>query len=101
MREAIDEIAAAMAQPGRGAPWDPDTKVSDDFLPPLFRAYFRKLGLPEDLMFERSFYELAEHVPPAELDPEVREKLDAIAEAAAGATPAASGEIGGAGEAKA
>lgn len=52
-------------------------------------------------MFKRSFHELAEHVPPAELDPEVREKLDAIAEAAAGAMPAASGETGGAGEAKA
>ena len=101
MREAVDEIASALERLGRGAPWDPDTKVSDDFLPPLFRAYFRKLGLPEDLMFKRSFHELAEHVPPAELDPEVREKLDAIAEAAAGAMPAASGETGGAGEAKA
>ena len=87
MREAIDEIASALERLGRGAPWDPDTKVSDDFLPPVFRAYSKKLGLPEDLMFKRSFYELAEHVAPAELDPEVREKLDAIAEAAANAAP--------------
>ena len=90
MREAIDEIAAAMQQLGRGSPWDPDTKVSDDFLTPLFRAYFRKLGLPEDLMSKKSFYELAEHVPPDEIDPEVREKLDAIAEVAASARPAES-----------
>ena len=87
MREAIDEIASALERLGRGAPWDPDTKVSDDFLPPVFRAYSKKLGLPEDLVFKKSFYELAEHAPPAELDPEVREKLDAIAEVAANAAP--------------
>ena len=88
MREAIDEIASALDRLGRGSPWDPDTKVSDDFLTPLFRTYLRKLGLPEDLMSKKSFYELAEHVPPAELDPEVHEKLDAIAAIAASARPA-------------
>ena len=49
-------------------------------------------------MSGKGFYELAEYAPPAELDPEVREKLDAIA-AAASAAPAAAGEIGGADEA--
>ena len=88
MREAIDEIAMAMEQLGRGSPWNPDTKVSDDFLTPLFRAYFKKLGLPEDLMTKKSFYELAEHVPLDELDSEVGEKLDAIAGVAASATSA-------------
>ena len=62
--------------------------MSDDFLTPLFRTYFGKLGLPEDLMSKKSFYELAEHVPPDELDPEIREKLDAIAAVAASARPA-------------
>ena len=88
MREAIDEITAAMERLGRGSPWDPDTKVSDDFLTPLFRAYFGKLGLPQDLMSKKTFYELAEHVPPDELDPEVHEKLDAIVAVAAAAKPA-------------
>ena len=87
MREAIDEIASALERLARGSPWDPGTKVSDDFLNPLFRAYFGKLGLPEDLMTKKSFYELAEHVEPGDLDPEVREKLDAIAAVAASATP--------------
>ncbi len=87
MREAIDEIASALERLGRGSPWDPGTKVSDDFLTPLFRAYFGKLGLPEDLMTKKSFYELAEHVEPGALDPEVREKLDAIAAVATSATP--------------
>ena len=88
MRESIYEIASALDRLRRGSPWDPDTKVSDDFLTPLFRTYFGKLGLPEDLMSKKSFYELAEHVPPDELDPEIREKLDAIAAVAASARPA-------------
>ena len=87
MREAIEEIASALEQLGRGSPWDPGTKVSDDFLTPLFRTYFGKLGLPEDLMTKKSFYELAEHVAPGDLDAEVKEKLDAIAAVAASATP--------------
>ena len=91
MREAIDEIASALERLGRGSPWDPDTKVSDDFLTPLFRVYAKKLGLPEALTSKKSFYELADHVPLSELDPEVREKLDAIAEAAANAAPAETG----------
>ena len=88
MQEAIDETASALERLGRGSPWDPGTKVSDDFLAPLFRAYFGKLGLPEDLMTKKSFYEIAEHVAPGDLDPEVREKSDAIAAVAASATPA-------------
>ena len=88
MREAIERTAAALDQLGRGSPWDSDTKVSDDFLSPLFRAYLGQLGMPTDLMTKRSFYELAEHVSLEELDPEVREKLDAIAAVAASARPA-------------
>ena len=84
MREAISEVEQAMATLGRGSPWCSDTKVSDDFLTPLFQSYFRKLELP-NLMNKKDFYELASHVPDGEIDPEVGEKLDAIASAAAGA----------------
>ena len=77
MHEAIGEITEAMTKLGKGSPWDADTKVSDEFLTPLFDAYFKKLGLP-NLMAKKSFYELAEHVSEDEIDPEIREKLDAI-----------------------
>lgn len=60
--------------------------MSGDFLTPLFRTYFKKLGVP-DLMAKKSFYELAEHVPEGEIDPEIREKLDAIVHTANSATP--------------
>ena len=78
MADAIAEIEGAVQALRHISPWDPDAKVSDDFLTPLFALYFEKLGLP-NLMLKRSFYELANHVPPEDIDPEVTEKLDTIA----------------------
>ena len=78
MKASITEIETAMERLGRGSPWDDDTKVSDDFLTPLFKAYFDRLDLP-NLMAKKNFYELAEYVPAEEIDEEIREKLDAIA----------------------
>ena len=82
MMQSIDEVEAALRQLGKGMPWDPDTKVSDDFLTPLFRNYFARLELP-NLMAKKSFYELARYLEVDEIDPEVVEKLDAIAAVAA------------------
>lgn len=84
MRSAISEVQDAMDTLGRGSPWSPDTKVSDDFLTPLFKAYFRNLGLP-NLMDKKDFYELARYVPDDEIDPEISEKLDVIASVSDGA----------------
>ena len=77
MQEAIIEVEAALATLGKGSPWDANTKVSDDFLDPLFRKYFRKLGLP-NLMAKKNFHELVPYVPREEIAPEIQEKLDAI-----------------------
>ena len=52
------------------------------------RGLQQNLLLLAYLMTKRSFYVLAEHVPLHELDPEVGEKLDAIAAVAASAMPA-------------
>lgn len=87
MRIAIDQVESALKTLGKGSPWDADIKASDDFLEPLFEAYFEKLGLP-NLMAKKNFYELVEHLPDDEFDPEVREKLDAIARVAESATTA-------------
>ena len=88
MREAVDAVASALGTLGKGSPWDADVKAGDDFLPPLFDDWFRRLGLP-NLMAKKNFHELAEHVPAEEIDPEVGEKLDAIARVAERAAPAA------------
>lgn len=81
MNEAIEETKTALETLGKGSPWGPDLKVSDEFLTPVFRAYFRKLDLP-NLVAKTNFHVLGEHVPEAEIAPEVRDKLDAIARVA-------------------
>jgi hypothetical protein len=89
MRESIRDLETALATLGKGSPWDPDTKVSDDFLTPLFQNYFKRLGIP-NLMAKKNFYELAFVVPLDKIDPEIGEKLDAIVRAAELARPRAS-----------
>ena len=86
MRQSVAEVEDAMRTLGKGGPWDADTKVSDEFLAPLFEKYFGKLGLP-NLMRKTSFHALAGHVRESGMDPEIGEKLDAIADAAARARP--------------
>ena len=87
MRESIREVQLAMETLGKGSPWSADAKVSDEFLTPLFAAYFAKLGLP-NLMSKSAFHTLAPYVPLDEIDSEVVEKLDAIADVAESADPA-------------
>lgn len=86
MQEAIPEVAKAMEVLGKKDPWDPDTKASDDFLTPLFKDYYKRLDLPNQ-MAKKSFYELAEYVPEDEIAPEIGEKLDAIAAVARSVRP--------------
>ena len=78
MCDAIDEVEGAMTTLGQKSPWGMDAKVSDEFLTPLFGKYFKNLKLP-NLMNKSSFHQLVEHVPEDEIDPEITEKLDAIA----------------------
>ena len=87
MRQAIDQIEKALNALGKDSPWSNDIQASDEFLEPLFRAYFEKLGL-QDLIAKKNFYEMVEHIPIAEIDAEIREKLDTIARVAEGSTPA-------------
>ena len=87
MDEAIGEVSRALETLGKGSPWENDLKVSDEFLTPLFKAYFERIGIP-NLMSKKNFYELADYVPEAEIDPEIGEKLDAIAAVAESARPA-------------
>ncbi|MCG2779009.1 MAG: ATP-binding protein, partial [Desulfobacterales bacterium] len=86
MRQTIAEMTNAMETLGRGSPWDKDTKVSDDFLIPLFRKFFKKLG-HYNVMDKKNFHELARFVPKDKIDPEVKEKLDAIVTVAKAAKP--------------
>jgi len=87
MKECIKDVEKAMEVLGKGSPWHADTKVSDDFLLPLFKKYFETLGLP-NAMTKKNFHRLARFVPKDKIDPEVKEKLDAIVQVAKSANPA-------------
>lgn len=89
MNEGIAEVSGALSTFGKPDPWSVDIKATDEFLDPLFRSFSKRLGLP--LVLRKSDYHtLAGLVAPEALDPEVREKLDAIAAVAGRATPAVS-----------
>ena len=81
MRDSISDVESALLTLGKGSPWDGNAKVSDEFLTPVFAAYFQRLGLP-NLMSKTNFHQLAEFIPLEQIGSEVREKLDAIARVA-------------------
>ncbi len=86
MLEAINEMTTALAALDKPSPWSADIKATDDFLDPLFKSYFRKLGL--SVIFRKSdYHQLARFVPKERIDPEVTEKLDAIYATAKNAKP--------------
>jgi len=88
MRASIAEVESALRTLGQDSPWSAGIKASNDVLTPVFQAYYNKLG-EYNAMPKRNFYRLAAFVPDDELDPEISEKLDAIAAAAARARPRA------------
>ncbi|MGH9364394.1 MAG: ATP-dependent nuclease [Thermoanaerobaculia bacterium] len=87
MEESIREVETALKTLQKGSPWDGSLKVSDEFLTPLFKKYFAKLGLP-NVMAKKNFHELAVHVPAEKVAPEIGAALDALARTRDAATPA-------------
>lgn len=77
MRETIDEVTNALRVLEKD-PWSPDIKATDEFLDRLFERYFKKLQLP-NLLRKSDYHVLAHLVPVEKIDPEIVEKLDAIA----------------------
>ncbi len=81
MEETIAEIEQALKTLGKGSPWGSDTKVSDDFLDPLFKSFFQKFSMP-NLMQKTNYHTLTRYVPKDQIDPEISTVLDAILEVA-------------------
>ena len=92
MEEAIAEIEQALETLGKGSPWDAHTKVSDDFLNPLFESFFKKRGMP-NLMEKTNYHTLARYVSESQIDPEISTVLNAITEVAKRATPVTAEEL--------
>lgn len=81
MKDSIAEVASALKTLKKLEPWSSDIKATDDFLDPLFEKFFEKLGLP-NILRKTDYHVLARFVPKDKIDPEVKEKLDAIVEIA-------------------
>ena len=89
MEEAIEMVADAIRVLGRD-PWSNDEKVSDEFLPRVFKIYFDKLK-NDDRLNKSGFHILAEFLHVEEIDKELVDCLNLIAfESARAATKSAS-----------
>lgn len=77
MEKSISEIESALVTLGKGSPWSSDAKVSNDFLEPLFEAFFKKLGM-DNLMRKTNYHRLVHYVSPDVIALEVSEVLDRI-----------------------
>jgi predicted ATPase len=86
MRDAIAEVSAALKTLNKPSPWSDEIKASDEFLAPLFTAYYQKLGRPS-IMGKQRFHELVDFIEPEDVDAEICEKLNAIVEVARQAKP--------------
>ena len=83
----IAELVNALRLTNKPDPWGPDIKVTDDFLDPLFKLFYERLGTPQRI-YKRDYHGLAEAIPVGEIAPEVAQVLDGILETANRAKPA-------------
>jgi len=81
MQELIEGSIPPFAYNDPTNRWWSATKMSDDFLTPLFDEYFARLGLP-NMMRKSGFYQLASYIPPHLIDAEINQKLDLIQQVA-------------------
>ena len=78
MEDAISEIENARQVLNQTLPWDDDTKVSDEFLAPLFSSFYRKTGTSGQLP-KSDYHFLVNYIETEDIDPEVVAVLDSIA----------------------
>jgi hypothetical protein len=83
----LQEITHALSITNKPDPWGVDIKVTDDFLDPLFKLFYERLGTPQQI-FKRDYHGLANAIPLGEIDREIVEVLDTILVAANNAHPA-------------
>ena len=86
MTNAIADAEAALRFRGATYISDSDVKASEDVLEPLFRTYFASLDRYNE-MPKKDFHKLVRYVPDDMIDPEIKEKLDAIVAVAESANP--------------
>lgn len=78
LKGCVLELVNALRLTGKPDPWGGDIKVTDDFLDPLFKLFYDRLGTPQQT-FKRDYHGLADAIPLNELSNEVTKKLDDLA----------------------
>ncbi len=86
MEDALREVSEALQTLGKPDPFGGDLKVSEEFLPGVFKRSFEKLGR-ENSMRKTDYHVLANHVPVDEIAEDVREMLECILRTAERARP--------------
>ena len=81
MLKSITETENALKRLRGLSPWDANTKVSDDFLEPLFKDFYAKID-SLNRMPKKNYYQLVKFLDPSSVEAEIVEKLDAIVETA-------------------
>ncbi len=82
----IGELVNALRLTNKPDPWGTDIKVTDEFLDPLFKLFYERLGTPQRI-FKRDYHGLADAIPIEEIASEVRSVLDSVLEIANRAKP--------------
>ncbi len=90
MEDAISEVENARRILDQTSPWDGDTKVSDDFLAPLFRSFYEKTGTSGQVS-KSDYHFLVDQMESVDIDPEVVTVLDSIVNLASQARPVSNG----------
>lgn len=85
MEDCINELESAL-NTFEKSPWSPDLKVTDDFLDPLFRKFYKKIS-DQSFVSKTNYYHLTRFVKKEEIDPEIIYVLNLILETAKKANP--------------
>lgn len=77
----VSDLTHALKLTNKPDPWGSEIKVTDDFLDPLFRLFYERLGTPQ-ATFKRDYHGLADAIPINQIDPEISRVLTAISDVA-------------------
>ena len=84
--ECIGELVRALEVANHPDPWGPDIKVTDEFLDPLFKNFFKRINTPQ-LLFKRDYHRLATTLPIDQVHEDIIAMLDCIMTTADHAAP--------------
>ncbi len=77
MDEVIKDITAPAYLRDLNDLWWSDEKLTDNWLNKIIPQFYEKVGLPQSI-WKRDYHEIISQMKPSEIDPEIKEKLDAL-----------------------